>query len=71
MHIALLKDKLNCTKQNSTLILQMISEMALLTHVGRSPCRRLEHQAISIPQGNWMVRIQREYEFEGWRYVAD
>jgi len=29
------------------------------------------HHAIAIPEGNWMVRIQREYEPQGWRYVAD
>lgn len=46
-----------------TLHLRVISETALLTHE--------EHKAISIPQGNWTIRIQREYEPEGWRYVAD
>lgn len=50
-------------QKNDTLYLQVLSKIALLTHE--------EHQAISIPQGNWMVRIQREYEPEGWRYVAD
>lgn len=50
-------------EQNRTLYLRVISEAALLNHE--------EHQAISIPQGIWMVKIQREYEPEGWRYVAD
>lgn len=50
-------------EQNGTLYLRVISEAALLNHE--------EHQAISIPQGNWMVKIQREYEPSGWRYVAD
>lgn len=50
-------------KKQGTLYLSVISEAALLNHE--------EHQAISIPQGNWMVRIQPEYEPEGWRYVAD
>ncbi|MFB2875751.1 hypothetical protein [Floridanema aerugineum] len=27
--------------------------------------------SIAIPQGDWMVLLQREYEPEGWRYVAD
>lgn len=50
-------------EKQGTLYLSVISEVALLNHE--------EHQAISIPQGIWMVRIQREYEPEGWRYVAD
>ncbi len=50
-------------EQNSILILRVISETALLTHE--------EHKAISIPQGNWRVQIQREYSPEGWKYVAD
>ncbi|WP_245245984.1 hypothetical protein [Nostoc sp. ATCC 53789] len=49
--------------EDSTLYLRVFSESALLTHE--------EHKAISIPQGDWMVKIQREYEPEGWRYVAD
>ncbi|MBD1929906.1 hypothetical protein H6F74_27280 [Trichocoleus sp. FACHB-90] len=48
---------------NDTLYLRVLSETATLTHE--------EHNAISIPQGDWMVRIQREYEPEGWKYVAD
>lgn len=50
-------------EKDGTLYLRVISETALLTHE--------EHKAISIPQGNWTIRIQREYEPEGWRYVAD
>lgn len=46
-----------------TLYLKVLSPTALLTHE--------EHQQIAIPKGDWMVRIQREYEPEGWRYVAD
>ena len=42
---------------------EVFSPTALLTHE--------EHNPISIPQGDWMVRIQREYEPQGWRYVAD
>lgn len=49
--------------QDGTLYLRVLSDVATLTHE--------EHQAISIPQGNWMVRIQREYEPGGWRYLAD
>ncbi|MBD1836191.1 hypothetical protein H6F61_26780 [Cyanobacteria bacterium FACHB-472] len=43
--------------------LKVLSPTALLTHK--------EHQPITIPKGDWMVRIQREYEPKGWRYVAD
>lgn len=50
-------------EKDGTLYLRVLSDVATLTHE--------EHKAISIPQGDWMVRIQREYEPEGWRYVAD
>lgn len=50
-------------EKEGTLYLRVLSETATLTHE--------EHKAIEIPQGIWMVRIQREYEPEGWRYVAD
>ncbi|MGJ5630695.1 hypothetical protein [Nostoc sp. CALU 1950] len=51
------------SEKDGTLYLRVFSESALLAHE--------EHKAISIPQGDWMVKIQREYEPEGWRYVAD
>lgn len=50
-------------ERDGTLYLKVLSPTALLTHE--------EHHPISIPQGDWMVRIQREYEPQGWRYVAD
>ncbi|MGK7898058.1 MAG: hypothetical protein AB4372_31690 [Xenococcus sp. (in: cyanobacteria)] len=50
-------------QKGNTLYLKVLSETATLTHE--------EHQAIPIPQGNWMVKIQREYEPKGWRYVSD
>ncbi|PZV16763.1 MAG: hypothetical protein DCF22_04430 [Leptolyngbya sp.] len=50
-------------ERDSTLYLKVLSPTALLTHE--------EHKPISIPQGNWIIRIQREYEPEGWHYVAD
>lgn len=50
-------------KTEDSLYLSIISEKALLAHE--------EHDVIEVPQGNWMVRIQREYQPEGWRYVAD
>ena len=43
--------------------LRVISPTAILTHE--------EHAQVTIPQGNWEIRIQREYKPEGWRYVAD
>lgn len=50
-------------EKNGTLYLRVLSETALLVHE--------EHQAIQVPEGIWMVRIQREYEPQGWRYVVD
>jgi hypothetical protein len=50
-------------EKEGTLYLRVLSETATLTHE--------EHKQIQVPQGEWMVRIQREYEPEGWRYVAD
>ncbi|EGJ30713.1 MULTISPECIES: hypothetical protein [Moorena] len=50
-------------EKNGILYLQVASKTATLTHE--------EHQPIELPQGSWMVRIQREYEPQGWRYVAD
>jgi hypothetical protein len=50
-------------EKDGTLYLRVFSDTATLTHE--------EHNAISVPQGNWVVRIQREYEPQSWRYVAD
>ncbi|MDM9382969.1 hypothetical protein QUB80_19940 [Chlorogloeopsis sp. ULAP01] len=50
-------------EQDGTLYLSVLSSEALLVHE--------EHKSIVIPQGTWMVRIQREYEPESWRYVTD
>ncbi|WP_017721029.1 hypothetical protein [Kamptonema formosum] len=50
-------------EKNGTLYLKVVSETAILSHE--------DHQAIAIPQGSWMVRIQREYEPKGWRLVKD
>lgn len=50
-------------EDDGTLYLRVLSETALLTHE--------EHNEVKVPQGLWMVRIQREYEPAGWRYVAD
>jgi hypothetical protein len=30
-----------------------------------------EHRAIDVAQGDWLVKIQREYKPEGWHHVAD
>lgn len=45
------------------MILKVYSETALLVHE--------EHQALQIPQGNWRITIQREYQPGGFRYVSD
>ncbi len=50
-------------QKGDILYLKVLSETATLTHE--------EHKAIPIPQGNWRVKIQREYEPKGWRYVSD
>ena len=47
----------------SVLYLQVRSETALLVHE--------EHQALKIPQGDWSVKIQREYEPQGWHPIQD
>ena len=48
---------------NGVLYLKVLSPTAILTHE--------EHAEVTIPQGNWKIQIQREYEFEGWRHVCD
>jgi hypothetical protein len=30
-----------------------------------------EHAPITLPAGNYKIKIQREYEPDGWRYVED
>jgi hypothetical protein len=50
-------------ERDGVLYLQVLSPTAILTHE--------EHAAVTIPQGDWEIRIQREYAPEGWRYVAD
>lgn len=50
-------------ERDGVLYLKVLSPTAILTHE--------EHAQITIPQGNWEIRIQREYSPEGWRYVAD
>lgn len=59
----IIEGKAELYERNGTLYLRVLSEQALLSHE--------EHKQIQIPQGDWMVRIQREYEPKGWRYVAD
>ena len=50
---------------NNVLYLKVLSPTAILTHE--------EHAEVTIPQGNWEIRIQREYdgESESWRDVCD
>lgn len=50
-------------EKDGILFLRVLSPTATLTHE--------EHKPIQIPHGSWVVRIQREYEPEGWHYVAD
>ncbi len=57
------ESKAELSDKDSILYLRVILESAFLAYE--------EHKAISIPQGDWMVKIQQEYEPEGWRYVTD
>ena len=50
-------------ERDGVLYLRVVSPTAILTHE--------EHAEVTIPQGNWKIRIQREYKPKGWRYVAD
>ncbi len=50
-------------ERDGVLYLKVLSPTARLSHE--------EHHEIDIPQGEWQIRIQREYAPEGWRYVAD
>lgn len=43
--------------------LRVTSEFAMLTHE--------EHKALSIPQGDYEIKIQQDYEPEGWKRVQD
>ena len=49
--------------RDGTLYLSITSDSATLTHE--------EHKPIQVPQGNWIVRIQRQYEPGDWSYVED
>lgn len=49
--------------REGTLYLTITSDSATLTHE--------EHKPIQVPQGNWIVRIQRQYEPGDWSYVED
>jgi hypothetical protein len=50
-------------ERDGVLFLKVLSPTALLTHE--------EHAELTIPQGDWEIRIQREYSPEGLRYVTD
>jgi hypothetical protein len=50
-------------ERDGVLYLKVLSATAMLTHE--------EHAPVTIPQGNWEIKIQREYAPEGWRYVVD
>jgi hypothetical protein len=55
--------KAELLERDGVLYLKVLSPSAILTHE--------EHAEITIPQGDWEIKIQREYSPEGWRYVAD
>lgn len=43
--------------------LKVLSKIALLTHE--------EHRALELPQGDYEIKIQRDYEPQGWKKVQD
>ena len=53
-------------EENNVLFLRVLSQTATLVHE--------EHQPIHLPQGTWMVMIQREYQpqdLKSYHYVED
>jgi hypothetical protein len=50
-------------ERDGVLYLKVLSPTAILTHE--------EHAQVTIPQGDWEIRIQREYAPEVQRYVSD
>ena len=59
------KGKAELYERDGLLYLRVLSPQALLTHE--------EHHSVTIPKGNWVIRLQREYELQtmSWRSVAD
>lgn len=57
------KGKAALFRFNEKTYLRVMSEVAVLTHE--------EHKALSIPQGDYEIILQREYEPSGWRTVQD
>ena len=47
------RGKAELYQENGVMYLQVSSQQALLSHE--------EHDALKIPHGNWMIRVQREY----------
>lgn len=50
-------------KFEDKMYLKVQSEIGKLVHE--------EHKALEIPSGTYEIIIQREYEPDGWKYVAD
>lgn len=50
-------------EKDGVLFMRVLSDDAKLSHE--------EHSTIALPKGDYKVRIQREYEPEGWREVRD
>lgn len=50
-------------KFDDRMFLKVQSEIATLVHE--------EHHALTLPQGDYEIKIQREYSPEGWRRVQD
>ncbi|MDH5510553.1 MAG: hypothetical protein OEZ32_09400 [Nitrospinota bacterium] len=50
-------------EHEGVLYLQVLSDIATLSHE--------QHERIGLPMDNYMIRIQREYQPEGWTEVVD
>jgi hypothetical protein len=50
-------------ERDGILYLTVSSDAATLSHE--------EHRSIPIPQGTWIIRLQRQYEPGDWRYIED
>ncbi|MDH5638674.1 MAG: hypothetical protein OEZ04_09295 [Nitrospinota bacterium] len=50
-------------EHEGVLYLRVLSDTAALTHE--------QHEKIDLPKDDYMIRIQREYQPEGWAEVVD
>jgi hypothetical protein len=77
------KDEATLYEESGTLYLHIEADEATLFHGSTEQIARQQtgaafdfvkedcHAPITLPKGDYEIKIQREYEPEGWRYVAD